>query len=95
MLRDKLDGWVAMADSIAWDECHKIYILMDEAQTQQMRDYEYPKIFTKADSVNFEDTLLNWFEDSCDLRFISAVSTEADGEQKFHSVVEQFEDVEV
>lgn len=94
MLRDKLSGWVEMADSIAWDECHKIYILMDQKQTEQMRTYGYPHVLTKDYPINFEETLLGWFEDSCDLRFISAVSTNSDGTDKFHSIVEQFEEVE-
>lgn len=95
MLNDKLSEWVEAAHSIAWDECHKIYILMDATQTEKMRGYGYPHVLTKDYPVDFSNTIVGWFEDSCDLRFIAAVSTNAEGLEEFHSVVEQFESVEV
>ena len=92
MLQDKLSGWVDMADSIAWDTCHKIYILMDKQQTEQMKSYGYEKLHTSAemDPRQMAETIEQWFEDSCSLRFISAVASHSDGD-KFSNIVGQFE----
>jgi hypothetical protein len=90
-IRDKVAEQVISAHSIAWDECHKIYILMDEGQTEQMKQYEYPFVFTRDYPIDFLETLLGWYEDSCSLRFITRVETESDGTDKFVSIVGQFD----
>lgn len=42
-----IEGWektrrsLRNAQGIAWDGCHKIYVLMDEPQMAQMREYGY------------------------------------------------------
>lgn len=92
MFTDNLSEWVEMAHSIAWDECHKIYILMDEKQTEKMREYGYTPVLVNPDDSL--ETILDWYEDSCGLRFINAISTQADGTDKYHQVVAQFEEVE-
>ncbi len=77
-------GWGAVesavcdASGIAWDECHKIYILMDEAQMDKMREYGYePYLISASDMNAYEmfEQVQEWYEDSCSLRFVNAVHT--------------------
>lgn len=65
------------AKAIAFDTCHKIYLLMDNEQVELMREYGYDPLITTKDSTPEEmlATLQEWYEDSCGLRFIDAVST--------------------
>lgn len=78
---------VANAHAIAWDNCHKIYVLMDSEQVKLMREYGYDPLITKdqATADSMLNTLKKWYENSCGLRFIEAVST-ATG---FESLIEQ------
>jgi hypothetical protein len=68
---------VKTAKAIAWDTCHKIYVLMDEQQVEQMRVYGYDPLITADEMTPSQmlDTIVEWFEDSCGLRFVEAVST--------------------
>ena len=68
---------VSDAKAIAWDTCHKIYLLMDDEQVELMRGYGYDPLITseEADPYAMFEILKNWYEDSCGLRFIDAVST--------------------
>jgi hypothetical protein len=82
------------AKAIAFDTCHKIYVLMDDAQVQLMREYEYDPIITKDEMSAGEmfETLKHWYSESCGLKFISAVSTVAEGEdpnEGFETLIEQ------
>jgi len=69
---------------IAFDGCHKIYVLQDEKQVNLMREYEYEFVLTKEDLTENElATLLrNWYEQSCMLKFIQSVSSVADGQDE-------------
>lgn len=86
---------ISEAEAIAWDNCHKIYILMDTEQVDLMRGYGYDPIITNEE-MNPDDMLdkvKEWYEDSCSLRFIQAVSTnDIDPNLGFESLVSQFED---
>jgi hypothetical protein len=68
---------VSEAKAIAFDTCHKIYLLMDNEQVELMRTYGYDPLITKEDATPdvMLATLQEWYEDSCGLRFIDAVST--------------------
>lgn len=90
---------VADADSIAFDGCHKIYVLMDAAQTAEMVGYGYQEdgsvmIFSKHASPSEMLTYLhNWYDASCGLRFINAVRTvEGDPNDGFETLIGQFDD---
>lgn len=65
------------AKAIAFDTCHKIYLLMDNEQVELMRTYGYDPLITSEEATPEEmlATLQEWYEDSCGLRFIDAVST--------------------
>lgn len=83
--------------AIAWDTCHKIYILMDDEQVDKMHEYGYDPLITanqmSADQM-FEE-VQRWYEESCSLRFISAVTTNhTDPNLGFEQLIEQFEDQE-
>jgi hypothetical protein len=79
------------ADSIAWDSCHKIYVLMDSEQTEKMRGYDYPHLITKDEATPAEmlEKVRDWYWESCELRLIDRVSTDSDGLDVFYSIVEQ------
>ena len=85
---------VSEARAIAWDTCHKIYVLMDDEQVELMREYGYDPLITKEEMKPEEmlSTLEKWYEDSCGLRFVEAVSTNhIDPNAGFESLVEQGE----
>mgnify|MGYP000739741159 CR=1 FL=1 len=85
---------VVDAKAIAWDSCHKIYLLMDDEQVELMRQYGYEYLITKdeATSEQMFETLNEWFEDSCDLRFIDAVTTNKDNPNAgFETLIGQFD----
>ena len=94
-LRD-IKRFTAIANSIAWEGCHKIYILLDENQTALMREYGYDCIVTKdqATADEMTDLVVEWYNDSCGLRFVSAVITAEDRNDGFITVIGQFEDEE-
>ena len=82
------------AKAIAWDTCHKIYVLMDNEQVELMREYGYDPLITKEEMTPEEmlSTLEKWYEDSCGLRFIQAVNTNhIDPNAGFESLIEQGE----
>ena len=86
---------ISEAEAIAWDTCHKIYILMDSEQVDLMRGYGYDPIITNEE-MNPDymfDLVQEWYENSCSLRLINAVSTNnIDPNLGFESLVSQFED---
>lgn len=83
---------VGDAKAIAWDTCHKIYLLMDDEQVELMREYEYDPLITKEQATPEEmfATLQEWYKDSCGLRFIQAVTTNlVDPNMGFESLIDQ------
>jgi len=87
----ELEELVQTADSIAWDGCHKIYILQDSDQTDQMKNYGYRYLFTRdqQDSYSMLNTIKQWYKESCQLRFINSVSTGDYSKEVFIQVVPQ------
>ena len=72
---------------ITWDECHKIYIIMDEEEVKRMEGFEYQVI--KLDSKRERMRLIKkWYKESCSLRFVQVISC-IDGEEKFVNAVGQ------
>jgi len=73
--------------AIAWDTCHKIYVLMDDSEVQKMREYGYTSLIEVKDSEpRFMYSLaLKWYKESCGLKFISAVSSR----DRFETIVPQ------
>lgn len=87
---------IGSAKAIAFDGCHKIYLAMDDNQVAQFKLYGYDQddsqLLRVTDPGAALATLHVWFEDSCGLRFISAVRTvEGDENEGFTRLIEQFE----
>jgi hypothetical protein len=77
------------AHLIAWDTCHKIYLAMDEVQAEWFRENYAPDVVTGTPE-HLLATLREWYENSCGLRFISAVTTnETDPNEGFESLIPQ------
>ncbi len=96
----KMIDWNAVEDAvenargIAFENCHKIYVLMDTYQVALMREYEYEFVITDQEQTPSEmlATLKDWFEQSCPLRFIEAVATNhEDPNAGFTTLIGQFE----
>lgn len=88
----KVEVAVEMAKGIAFDTCHKIYVLMDDAQMEQMKEYGYDPLISSDEMTPSEmlDTLREWYEDSCGLRFISGVRTvDGDPNEGFIDLIPQ------
>jgi hypothetical protein len=94
----ELEEHLRDAKGIAWDTCHKIYILMDDAQVEKMRGYGYgdsndPDSLITAEQMTPEkmfDVVNRWYDDSCELRFIEAVTTNLnDPNEGFVSIIPQ------
>lgn len=88
----KVKEAVNTAVSIAWEGCHKIYIMSDETADADMIACGY-------DTVRVEDKdkavaqLFEWWEDSCGLRFINRIETTGGkiGNEQFFNVIPQFD----
>ena len=83
------------AKAVTWDECHKIYVLMDDEQVETMTAYGYDPILpVNARNKNkILATLQEWYEDSCSLRFINSVRTvEENPNEGFCDLIPQFAD---
>ncbi len=77
---DEVDLGLVGAKGIAFDTCHKIYVLMDDEQLEEMRRLEYDEI-RSAEEMSHDEmlaTLKEWFAKSCALKFIQAVETNHD-----------------
>ena len=88
---------ITNAKAIAWDTCHKIYLLMDDEQVELMRGYKYDPLIT-ADQMSADEMfelVEDWYDSSCSLRFIEAVSTNhINPNAGFETLSPQFEDQE-
>ena len=87
------------AKGIAWDTCHKIYILMDDNQVALMREYGYgeddPNSLATVDQLSpaeMATVAMTWYKNSCGLKFINAVYSDTRiGHEGFVDVIAQFE----
>jgi hypothetical protein len=92
---ERIELALISAKGIAWDGCHKIYILLDDEQMRLMEEYGYDPLIPITNNQERHEavlTLVDWFGRSCGLRFISAVHTdEKDPNAGFFHVIRQFE----
>jgi hypothetical protein len=89
---DLVQDRINEAKGIAFDTCHKIYVLMDDAQMAQMKEYEYDPLYSKAEMSSSEmlETVKHWYAESCGLKFVEAVSTvDGDPNLGFETLIEQ------
>lgn len=90
------------AKGIAFDTCHKIYVMMDDEQVALMRSYGYgeddPNAIATSDQLTPEEmatVLTTWYDRSCSLKFINAVySDKTIGHEGFINIISQFENMD-
>lgn len=76
------DYWERVEDAlpdarlIAWDECHKIYVALDDTEAAWFRGSDYTLV--EGDPDVLLSTLREWYDQSCFLRFINGVRHDAD-----------------
>jgi hypothetical protein len=73
----KLDREISKAVLVAWDGCHKIYLAMDHTEAdwfEQSEGYET----ARGNREVMKLKVRSWYKNSCELRFISAVSEHDD-----------------
>ncbi|MDF2559492.1 MAG: hypothetical protein K0R99_938 [Microbacterium sp.] len=99
---EKMDTWKpveeALADAagVAWDGCHKIYVLADEADVEHCRGLGYGDresvLISRKDqpSIDLGACVRYWFEESCSLRFVQACGMVGD-QSEFTDLIAQFE----
>lgn len=88
------------AKGIAFDGCHKIYVLMDDEQMALMKEYGYgadnPHYLASSSQLNpaeMATVVMSWFKNSCGLRFVQGVRTtdETNSSDGFFDIIAQFE----
>jgi hypothetical protein len=91
-----IDEYTNEAKGIAFDTCHKIYVLMDDEQVALQRSYGYGEngegLFTSDEMTpdQMKRQVMDWYHQSCGLRFIYAVSSdESFGVGGFKGIIEQ------
>ena len=93
---DKIDGYAENAVAVAFDTCHKIYIIGDDTELEKMRGYGYQEIVAQEDGATtyeMAETVKAWYHGSCGLRFVEFVKTNAEtGDTDFTTVIAQGED---
>lgn len=84
------------AKGIGFDGCHKIYVLMDDEQMRQMREYGYDPLISATDSTPSQmlQTVMEWYDQSCGLRFVESVKTKDDEDDEFVALIPQGADEE-
>jgi hypothetical protein len=93
----ELESFLDDAKAIAWDTCHKIYVLMDDEQVALMRGYGYgdendPESLITSEQMTpsqMVDEVVDWYTHSCSLRFIQAVRTTPNRNDGFTDIVAQ------
>lgn len=92
-----VEGALVSAAGIAWDGCHKIYVLTDPEEVGRTRSYGYGEKDTHLTvrglrtTEELLNTVRNWFDDSCGMRFVSASGTK-DGQHEITTLIAQFEE---
>lgn len=90
-LFDPVENAMYEATLVAFDGCHKIYVAMDEHEANWFREnYEFVFVGTPEAML---DKVKEWYDESCFLRFVSAVSYDDDkAESDFTNLISQFDD---
>jgi hypothetical protein len=73
---DEVEQELQHAHCIAFDGCHKIYLAMDETEATWFRE-NYEHHLTASPEEMFK-TIRKWWDESCSLRFVSAVEHNED-----------------
>lgn len=92
---EKVGKAVASGRRAYWDECHRIYVVMDDEEVWnfEMLGYTDPIIFDDEGLDASVKRIKEWWDSSCGLRFIEAVSSVSpgvDANQGFQPLIPQF-----
>lgn len=91
---ERVSDFLPHARLIAWDGCHKIYLAMDDTEAAFFTEREDYDTAT-GDPDDLLATLTEWWDQSCSLRFINAVSHNAENPNAgFTDLIPQFADHE-
>lgn len=85
---DAVEDAVQDALLIAWDTCHKIYLAMDSEQADWFREHYSDCYFTGTPDEMLA-LLHDWYEQSCPLKFIQAVTTTDNPNDGYESLIPQ------
>lgn len=86
LVRDRINNCKA----VAWDTCHKIYIVMDEEEVKKMEEYGYTAMLLSeffSPDIMYR-AVMEWYKKSCALKFINAVGSP----DIFETLVGQFDE---
>lgn len=90
---DHIANILTTATAIASDDCHRIYILLDDEQTAMMHGYAHLITTAEQNPTEMLHTIQGWFDASyCGLRFITSVATTPDPIDGFTHLIPQFDD---
>lgn len=94
------DHWRDVEDStrdallISWDSCHKIYLAMDLEQAAWFEKHyagENGEQSFRGTPAEMFEKIQEWWDNSCGLRFVSAVRTDHDSPNDgYMSLIPQF-----
>jgi hypothetical protein len=91
--REQVIKAVMDCEGVAWDGCHKVFVLMDKEQVERLRHYGYGD---KTDVENGDSRLetadtmkrsemyalvKEWYDQSCMLKFVQSIATGDAGEE--------------
>lgn len=90
-LMESVEAVIADAKLVAFDGCHKIYLAMDDEEAKWFREnYE---IIVESTPEEMFDAVVDWYEGSCFLRFVSAVRHNPENPNDgFTTLIGQFDD---
>lgn len=92
-LFDRVVDAINDAHLVAYDGCHKIYLAMDEVEAEWFRNF-YEFVVAGSAEVML-DAVIRWYENSCGLRFVTAVRHDAENPNAgYTQLISQFEDLE-
>lgn len=85
---EPVENYIDQAHLAAFDGCHKIYLALDETQADWFRE-EYPHVAQGSPDIMLA-TVVKWYEESCFLKFVEGVTTNAaDPNAGFTQIVPQ------
>ena len=85
----RVASFLPKAKAMAWDECHKIYLLMDDEQVLRVREHG-GYILVESPTLSDLSTIQEWYEESCWLKFVKAIYTTEEPNDGFVQLTEQF-----
>lgn len=81
----RVENAVGRAKAMHFDDCHKIYLSMDDAQVKEMEDCGYETVAPDLQKLR------KWYSEACPLRLVSAVySVGGDANTGFDPLIPQF-----